>query len=160
VKKKGPLLLMDSREPGDLKAKMLKVFGDRLQVCFLDHADYILTDKDGQCLGIERKRLGDFLQSMKIGRLEDQMGRIFGDLLPCLLLEGTARTVPSATGGHRVLITGGSGNWSLGSLQMKLWSLQERGTRIIWTAGQEETVDTLKCLQMKADQTGLGRGWG
>jgi ERCC4-type nuclease len=118
-----------------------------------------VTDKCGCCIGIERKRLGDFLQSLRTGRLESQMHRVMGDLFPCLLLEGVARTIPSATGGHRVLITGGSGNWSLGSLQMKIWSLQERGTRVIWTAGQEETVDTLRCLQTRADQgCVIGRG--
>jgi ERCC4-type nuclease len=140
VNKRGPLVLMDQREPKDLQAKMLSTFGDRLQICFLNHADFILTDRCGCCLGIERKTVNDFLGSLKSGRLENQMQRVMGDLHPCLLLEGTVRTVASAAGTHRQIVSGGSGNWSYGSLQMKVWSLQERGTRVIWTTGQPGIV--------------------
>jgi ERCC4-type nuclease len=159
MNKKGSLLLMDQREPKDLQAKMLAVFGDRLQICFLTTADFILTDKCGCCLGIERKTVNDFLGSLRSGRLEDQMQRVMGELFPCLLLEGIVRTLPSASGTHRQIVHGGSGSWSSGSLQMKLWGLQIRGTKIIWTTSQETTVDTLRCLQTRAD-TGCLTGQG
>lgn len=152
TKKPRTSILMDTREPESLRYLMQKTFGDRLEVCKLDQADYVLTDVDGCCLGIERKRITDFLQSLKTGRLYRQMDRVTTAYLPCLIIEGTARSVPSATGAYRMLVSNAPGAWSLGALQMAIWSMQERGVRVIWTFGHDETVDTLRVLLARADK--------
>lgn len=161
MKKPRTSLLMDTREPEHLRYLMQKAFGDRLDVCTLHQADYVITDVCGCCLGIERKRISDFLQSLKTGRLYKQIDRVATAYLPVLLIEGIARTHPSPTGSHRVIASGGTGAWSLGALQMAIWSMQERGVRVTWTFGHEETVDTLRVLLQRADRRCvIGAGLG
>lgn len=148
-------MLMDTREPKSLQLAVRAALGDRVQIVCLHQADFMLTDKCGCSIGIERKTISDFLNSLRTGRLDDQLTRVATGYLPVILIEGTLRTRPNPTGKGRHVTHGGTGAWSLGSLQMKLWTLQQLGARLIWSSGHEDTADTLRVLVERSDKNCL-----
>lgn len=138
------MLHIDTREPKSLITAVQAAVGPKdTNLVLLDSADYLVFDRAGNGVAVERKTITDFLASLR-GRLHDQVGRMDA-VYPTriLLLEGTADRTTSgkvAVGRH---VTG----WSYAAYQMQLLALQRHHQFLILpTAGRPETVATLKAL--------------
>lgn len=81
------MIIADSREPKEL----LEMVGTLtpITVQMLEVGDYLWYDVDGCCIIVERKEIGDFLNSVVDGRLEDQATRLKAAAdIPVMLREG------------------------------------------------------------------------
>jgi ERCC4-type nuclease len=139
-------MLIDTREPKTLLNKIdAALHGDTQPLC-LDSADYVIFDRDGCSLGIERKTVGDLLGSLRSGRLNAQLGRMAECYnIVVLLIEGLLNMAPDG----RVTTARMKTGWSHASIQAYLWSIQAKGVRLLTTAGQAETVDLLRVLDQR-----------
>ncbi len=143
------IFLVDSREPALIKLKMSLASPIKSEVKALSSADYVITDVSGRRLGIERKSVSDFLNSMaktlKNGekRMFDQLRRMREEYdLTALLLEGDWRVDKTK---HLVIGSKVTG-WYITPFQNALWSIQEHGTKLIRTTDMNTTVMTVMGL--------------
>lgn len=147
------MLFIDSREKANIKTLVASVVTPS-HVMALSCADFLLYDKDGHSLGIERKTAADLLGSlgklMSNGnkRLYDQIDRMKEAYTHHLLiLEGW----PSFDRDTHKLFTGGRvSGWYNASIQMILYSLQATGTPMLQTSDKFATADTLRVLHNRA----------
>jgi ERCC4-type nuclease len=142
-------MVCDSREPKWLQRALTLALGEaQVEVRALPCADFLLTDKLGGQVGIERKTVGDLLGSLASPRLARQleaMDRAYP--VRILILEGSFALSPdgkmiieSALGDHLT-------RWHHASYQMAVLSLQHRhGFYLLPTSGLTSTVDTLRVL--------------
>ena len=135
-------VLIDQREPQWVQQL---TFGDTpALVTMLDTADIQATTDDGALLAIERKTVDDLLNSLRDGRLFEQLGRL-QTLTPwCyLVICGTL-----ARGEDGMLITErGATGWQYTAVQSALLTVQELGVFVI------QTTDA----QFEATIIGLGK---
>lgn len=142
-------LTIDSREYKPLIA-LVQFAIPNSTVSALHSGDYVFHDVSGKEVAVERKAIGDFLNSisghMASGnqRLTDQLDRMVVDHDSLyLLLEGFWGMSPEGfiTLGKKV--TG----WKPAAMQMALVSLQTKyPIKVLWSPSHEGTVATLKAL--------------
>ena len=139
------MIILDSREPLDLQANMLCTIGpEYVTVAAIPTGDILMFDTDGCSVAIERKAVGDLINSLTSGRLDAQLGRLSQMTYPILLVEGRFR----ADARGKVLI-GSSRTTDMGyaALQAKLWSVQRRlGVAILYTQSHDDTVAVVRML--------------
>lgn len=81
-------LVVDSREQNNVR-KVLDQYGIKYKLRTLDTGDYLIKNKEGHEVLLERKQMTDFISSMMDGRLESQMRRMSQHPMPMLLLTGS-----------------------------------------------------------------------
>ncbi len=150
------MLFIDSRERKENRALFSAAAGPAT-VLFLECADFLLFDKDGHSLGIERKSVSDLLGSLSKRRvdnnnirLDDQLDRmksVYSHRM--LLIEGRLQfNVVS-----KKIITGQrQTQWWHWSIQAILWSIQAGGTTVMWTDDKHATGDLLRGLHQRAER--------
>lgn len=130
-------VLCDSREPAWVQGLS---FGDCVtSVTLLEFGDVLATTDDGQLLAIERKTSDDLLNSLKDGRLFQQLAGL-RQLTPFAYLIVTG-TLWRGTDGHAVTERGVTG-WSYQSVQAALLTCQELGVYVIHTS-DDKFADTV-----------------
>jgi ERCC4-type nuclease len=146
------MLYVDKREPATLRQRIVAALKGETDTRHLDTADYWIFDKDGCTLAIERKEVGDLLNSFGQGRLGAQLARMGDGFVPLLLVEGQLKVSPSG----KVLLNHRETGWYHSAVQMLLFSLQARGIRVLFSAGHEETADILRILHQRGQTKCLG----
>jgi ERCC4-type nuclease len=142
------MLLVDSREPRVLRQELLTRLPKDVVVQALDSADFVVLDKGGRAVGIERKTVSDLLSSLASPRLQSQTQRMVSTYpVRILLLEGEFALAEDGTliviGTHTIRPT----KWSHAAYQMAILSLQHRqGFYVLSTSDLAGTVDTLRVL--------------
>lgn len=138
-------LLVDSREPGwiaeALKASLPEA---SISVCELPVGDIQFFSVDRKLIVIERKTISDFLNSLRDGRLADQIRRAVESAdIPILLVEGEWRvSYYSGTLEFRTDNFWRASGWRLSSVQNLILDLQLQGVICIIepTAATAETL--------------------
>lgn len=140
------MIIADYREPKplvDLLRQMVPV-----EIATLHTGDYLIIDRDGHTVGIERKAISDFLGSFGDRRLRQQLTRLRRAYRPILLLEGFYNVDQNM----QIVLRKRQTGWYHLAVQMALFSIQNVGIRIIWTLGHETTVDVLRGLHQRAEK--------
>jgi ERCC4-type nuclease len=149
---------VDTRGKGEKAARIkLALAGVPFQTEFLKEADYVITDREGKTLGLERKAIRDFLNSIS-KRVGDQLKRCFVTYDRAgLILEGNWRdkdgfvsvlSQPKRAGAKPKWVSTG---WRTVSFWGKLFSLQcEHNLLVLTTPDLDGTVDLLIMLQKRA----------
>jgi ERCC4-type nuclease len=156
-------ILVDTRGKGEHEARLkLAVAQVPFQAILLHEADYVITDRAGLTLGLERKAIRDFLNSIK--------GRVSAQLKRCdavydragLILEGNWKDVdgvvavlshPKRAGAKPKWVKTG---WQTVSFWGKLVSLQcQHNIMVLPTCDLDATVELLIMLQKRAATKGL-----
>lgn len=149
-------IVVDTREPHDTTTIIAALVGPEIPFKreHLDSGDYLLMDRQGRVLGIERKTVLDFLGSIKDGRLESQLERMARDYEHRLLvLQGEYRADQ-----HGKLVTGSS--WSRRptgftyvAFQAKLLAIQGRyAVRVLTVRSDEEFAAILRVLYQQGQE--------
>ena len=124
------MLLVDSREKGNLPTKLLKL--DHVEKGTCNAGDYIIGTKDvANPVVIERTKLNDFIGKIISGRIDDQIEKckdVSSDVI--LLLEGM----------HERPYT----KLSYKSIIAKMASISRRGVQIICTKNSTESYEFIK----------------
>lgn len=145
------MIILDSREPMDLQANLICTLGQpNVTVRAIPTGDVLMFDHDGCSVAIERKTIGDLINSFTSGRLDAQLGRLSALSYPILLVEGRFR----ADKRGKVLI-GSSKTTDMGyaALQAKLWSIQRRlGIAVLYTQSHDDTVAVVKMLHTRCQR--------
>ena len=131
--------VMDSREPGDIRYKLMELGWEQKQ---LESADYWFFDYNYKKVGIERKEVNDFLGSMG-DRLSSQLERMLDHYdTVILLLEGNWRNVDSRN------IVGSQGithnTWAMAWNYIR--SQQHKGVSLELTTSMGHTIQRLNEL--------------
>lgn len=150
-KKLSPLVLMDTREPENIRLAFRSVLGETVEYVALPEGDFAIPDKDNCLLGIERKTVGDLINSLRDGRLVSQLRRMeTAYTYRVLLIEGELRI----TGEGFVEADGYETRWSHASVQMALWSLQQHitGLVVLWTVNLGGTIDAVRAFSERASR--------
>lgn len=143
-------LVIDSREPEDTVRILKMLLGKDVPIHreALDCGDYVLVDRQGQMLGIERKTPGDFMGSITDGRLESQLARMHAKYdIRILLLHGAYEE-----GGDGKVVTGSTWSkkhteFSYAAFQAKLLSVQTKyDCRLLVVRSDAEFAAVLKTL--------------
>lgn len=146
-----PVLLIDDREPKDLREAVRAAVPDA-EVRRLSIGDYVILDKEGHALAIERKSMSDLLHSMSDNRLRNQIPNLAAFDHSMLLLEGCwsmnrdhLLVVPTLKGQRET-------KWTAASAQMILLGHQERQPKLVTlhTSSPRESVVILKTLSARA----------
>lgn len=156
------VLYIDDREPEQLRlfaAEAVKPNPSKVQRLW--SGDYMMLDKDGCALAIERKTWGDFLGSVGDGRVFNQLVRMREHYhYSVLVLEGPlivtreGETVKNIlTGreqkalGGRMLLAGRESTFTHALMQMTLFSIQRAlPVAVLYTSGHEETADLIRIM--------------
>lgn len=149
------MIFIDSREKAVIKELVAFVAGPA-KVLSLECADFVLFDRDGHSLGIERKAVSDLLGSLgkrQVGngnvRLFDQLERMAATYSHRLLMVEGRLQFNVIT---KKVITGQrQSGWSHGSVQQQLWKIQSEGTSILVTDDKWASADLLRILHNKAE---------
>lgn len=100
---KEPLILIDWREQSNKVTRALAKSACRIEFKQLDVADFVISDR----IGIERKTVEDFLQSLIDGRLFEQIQRLVQTYpAPFLILEGNPAELFSTRNIHPHALVG------------------------------------------------------
>jgi len=152
----GLVIIADSREPPGLIMRLREVVP--VEVTALHTGDFLIVDRDGCTIGIERKELNDFLNAFALGRLQKQLTRLRRAYKPILLLEGPYGMDDDG----RLTRRGRSTGWWYLSIQMALLAIQNTGIRVIQTTNYETTVAVLRGLHQRAGEQCLAGldDWG
>lgn len=124
-------------------------------VMSLDCADFVLFDRCGHSLGIERKAVSDLLGSLgkrRIDngaiRLDDQIERMAQTYTHrMLLIEGRLQFNVIS---KRIITGSRQSGWSHASIQAILWSIQSEGTTVMFTDDKHASADWLRVLHNRA----------
>lgn len=120
----------------------------------LDSADFVLFDQDGHSVGIERKEVGDLLnslgQKMASGhrRLADQLERMVATYSHSLLIvEGQWRY---EVANHTVGSARRPSGWLASVVFLMLWNISASGVPVLTTASREHTAEVLRILHKRS----------
>ena len=126
-------ILVDNREP-EIIAKRL---GELAKVVFLPYGDYWFYTADGSRVCIERKTIADLLNSLREGRLQQQLRRMLQeDAEVILLIEGYW----TCNKDFKIKHGGGLTGWDLASLSNFLLTVQREGIRLVYSPNQGATA--------------------
>ncbi len=141
-------LVMDTREPRSAHIALIGAIGPSFTSAALPCADYVITDRDGCTMGIERKTVTDLLGSLADSRLWSQMGRVgAAHTYPTLLIEGQYTVSPDGL----IIVGKRETKWNYTSVQMALVKLQQLHHPIVlWSPGLIGTTAILRCLEQRA----------
>lgn len=134
---------VDSREPISVSGLQ---FGAPTTVAMLDTGDFLGVCADGIVILVERKEVGDLLNSIADGRLFDQCRRL-REATPWAYLVVTGSLQPAMNG--KTLANGRQYEWDWASIQGSLLTVQELGVCIIYCA-EHEYIATLHRLADRA----------
>lgn len=148
-------MLVDTREPGDMRL-LLDAAGVQYADATLESADYLMFDRDGHSLGIERKTDTDLIHTFGTIRKSDGVNRLYSQLermrdqydSTILLVEGVL-DYDGVTGKVRAgkKLT----DWQHASIQMMLFACQLRfDTKVLWVSNRGASVDILRMLEERA----------
>lgn len=148
------MLYCDSREHKSIR-DLVRFTAGPTTVITLDCADFVLLDKCGHSLGIERKAVSDLLSSLgkrnKTSgnvRLRDQLSAMHTTYdYRMLLVEGTLDFHPVkklAVTGQRI------SGWNYGAVLMILASIQRDGVLVTHTADKYASADWLRILHQRS----------
>jgi ERCC4-type nuclease len=144
------VLFIDSREPPTLRQLVRRAVEAPSQVITLDSGDYMMLDKDGCSMAIERKTWSDLLGSITDGRLFDQLARMDRDYhYSVLMIEGVLEITRAGAGrlGGRVLIGREESKYTHAFIQMTLLSLQRRlAVSVLHTPALPESIDLIRII--------------
>jgi len=141
-------IMIDQREPDHIKAQ----FPDAA-ITLLQAGDAWVACDDGHILLIERKTGDDLLNSLKDGRLLEQIGRLVENRInqqlqgkpqnywPYLVITGTLS--PDHNG---KVFTGRATGWNWNAVQGALLTVQEMGCYVIHCPSDTEYANTIKML--------------
>ncbi len=136
------MLLIDDREPKRLRERIcagLEECASKRMVV----ADYLVFDKCGHVLGIERKAVDDLLSSIPQGKLKRQVGALREFDRQLLLVQGVWHLTPEG----KVSINNRASAWMASTVQMILLGLQRfTGVHLLWVSGEDELVQTIHAL--------------
>jgi len=126
-------ILVDSREPEIIPKRL----GELAKVVFLPYGDYWFYTASGGRVCIERKTIADLLNSLREGRLQQQLRRMLQeDAEVILLIEGYW----TCNKDFKIKHGGGLTGWDLASLSNFLLTVQREGTRLVYSPNQGATV--------------------
>lgn len=134
---------VDSREPISVSGLQ---FGAPTTVTMLDTGDFLGVCADGAVILVERKEVGDLLNSVADGRLFDQCRRLRA-ATPWAYLVVTGSLQPAMNG--KTLANGRQFDWEWSSIQGSLLTVQEMGVCVVYCA-EHEYVATLTRLANRA----------
>lgn len=141
------MLIVDSREPQDLKQRIMDVI-PTAQVEKLAASDYLIFDEDGHSIGIERKEVNDLVRSMMQRKLKRQLDALSQFDRGILLIEGSWNVCPDGSlwmGSRR-------SGWRPQAVQSILLALQEQtGVKVLHTANYNDTILTLRMLERRGE---------
>ncbi len=130
------VIIVDHREYRSTIARLLSNKSLQIIPKQLDVGDYIVSSR----IGVERKTIDDFLQSLISGKLFDQLYRLRGAYpRPILILEGTGLFIKRKVNPHAIL----------GSL---ISICVDFGIPILTTEKPEETADLLFVMAKREQQ--------
>ncbi len=130
--------IVDNNEPWAMREQLL-IAG--WECCSLAAGDYSFPDHDGKLIGIERKEVGDLLNSIG-NKLDNQLERMLDNYPECiLLLEGSWRTIAD-----KVVTEQGITNWHMSTIWNYLQSWQRKGITLELTSGIPHTIRRLNEL--------------
>jgi ERCC4-type nuclease len=129
---------VDQREPRHLQR--LAFGGVPVDVGLLPTGDYLLVADDGTLIGVERKTVSDFLNTLGADRLFAQLSRLKAlTEYAYLALVGDMR--PARDGG--CYVDGLHRDWQWASVQGALLSVQEIGVHVLWVPDDDELEASL-----------------
>lgn len=135
-----PKIIIDTRERKSRVSRILSKRKIELKEMHLDVADYIISDR----VGIERKTVGDFLNSVIDQRLFDQLSRLNKAFeKPVLILEGNPRDLYEERDVHKNAVMG-----ALSSIAI------DYGIPIIWTRNELETASFMERIAIREQTDG------
>ncbi len=141
------MIVMDTREPPALY-DLLVATGIEISRRALYTADYVIHDRDGHSIGIERKSISDFLGSIADRRIMRQLAQLRRAYKPVLIIEGYYHL----NSHMRIVINRRETGWPHLTIQMGLFSIQNAGIRVFWTQGHATTVDVLRGLHQRGEE--------
>jgi ERCC4-type nuclease len=136
------VLLIDDREPKRLRERICagleNCSSKRMAV-----GDYLLFDKCGHILGVERKAVDDLLSSIPQGKLKRQVGALREFDRHLLLVQGIWHLTPEG----KVSINNRASAWMASTVQMILLGLQRfTGVHLLWVSCEDELIQTIQAL--------------
>lgn len=147
------MLFCDSREAKATQELMLAVAGPGM-VMKLECGDFALFDKDGHSLGIERKEVGDLLNSLRekqangVARLPDQLARMAMTYdYRILLIEGDMRYDDDT---HKLGTRRRMSGWLASVVFLMLWGFVGRGTAVLTTTSRLHSAEILRVLHKRS----------
>lgn len=140
------IILIDTREPDTLK-EMVKAAalakGIETMESQLPSGDYVLVFSD-YTIGIERKEVGDLLNTIRDNRFMSQLAGLMGNYnTPYLLIEGVLHE-HAQTG--NLIVSGRETNWKAQAIHSILSSVQEQGIRLSLSSSLATTCKRLMGL--------------
>jgi ERCC4-type nuclease len=144
----GGFLVVDDREPHTMQEAVLRAV-PTAQVLRLSIGDFVIHDKCGHALAIERKDVSDLLHSMADGRLQHQVPRLDTFDHSMLLIEGCWKMDVED---KSLMVRGRKSKWKATSVHMILLGHQRNwpNLTVLHTSSAEETVAVLKTLEGRA----------
>jgi len=143
--------IVDSNEPESIRSKLLELGWEQKK---LYSGDYSFFTVDFKKVGIERKEVGDLLNSMgdRLAKQLDNMTEYYD--FPILLIEGILRI---EVGSGKIVSDRGIEGWYMATLRNFIRSWQDRGVTIENTFSVRDTIQRLNELYayyQKATHTG------
>jgi len=139
-KKSGPLILCDHREKGNLVLKELFEMDCTVRLSQLKCADYVL----GGEVGVELKKVPDFVNSLVDGRLLKQVGELRREFAKSVVIVEGQEDIYSVRRVHANAIRGALASIGLGF-----------GVPVLYTRDEKDTAELL-LLMAKRSQSGGG----
>ena len=136
--------IIDSREPDHIKHIN---FGCPSMVQTLETGDLHIATDDDKLLVIERKTAGDFVNSIKDGRLFNQVARA-KQITPYVYVVIVGTILPASHG--KTYINGNLTGWDYSAIQGVMTSIQELGVVIVYCADDN---DFLPCIVRLANRS-------
>lgn len=119
-------VVVDSREPDWIKA--LTFGGLPVMVTYMEHGDLLLSTNDDHIIAVERKEVGDLLNSIADGRLMVQLSGMRAQTKwSYLVVVGSLLYGP----GGKVVSDRGVTGWDFNAVQGALATAQELGTVVV-----------------------------
>ncbi len=136
-----PVIIVDTREKGSGVPEYIQELGGVVRYKQLTVADYVLSE---EC-AVERKRVGDFINSLFSGRLFDQALRLSEVYkIPILVVEGNFAEAVEYTPRSRSL-WGAIASLCLGSNIRVFYTLNERQTaELLYTIAKKRRYGPLR----------------
>ncbi len=146
-------VLLDCREPKSYLTACQSLI-PTANVKMLETGDYVIITPTAS-LGMERKKVGDFLSSLRSGRLEAQATRMTEEFdIRILLLEGVWDVR-----GNQVGYRGHNTGWHVASYQMAVYAFcQKFGMMPLWVPNVNGVALTVRAFYRRAITKGLVPG--
>jgi Fanconi anemia group M protein len=130
-----PFLIVDSRESQSAVIRKLALKDIDIELKILPVGDYIISEN----VGVERKSDIDFVESLKDGRLFDELHNLSQNfIIPILIIEG-----------NPIIQLGYSKSAILGALASIIVNMR---INVLYTSTTDETADILEALAKKVYQ--------